>query len=267
MTDVTPVAARRPGFGRGVGAAAAVAVLVVISAGAFATPAGAVSANSFAGPTAVSGTAQAAASRLVPVSQPLVVLQQGHVAHRRPNRQARRVEYVPARRPLTAVRTVLPVLGHAHARRWVRVRLPGRPNGHAGWIRTAHTRHTSTPWRLSLDVSARRVTVLYGGQTKRRFRAVVGTPATPTPPGRYFVEEGVALPGHVGGPFALATSARSNVLQEFEGGPGQIALHGTAGLAGALGSAASHGCIRLGTGAIVWLARRVGGGVPLTIRP
>ena len=30
-----------------------------------------------------------------------------------------------------------------------------------------------------------------------------------------------------GGPYALATSARSNVLQEFEGGPGQIALHGS----------------------------------------
>ena len=56
------------------------------------------------------------------------------------------------------------------------------------------------------------------------------------------------------------------MLQEFEGGPGQIAIHGTNGLSGALGSAASHGCIRLGTSAITWLARRIGGGVPLTIR-
>ena len=52
-----------------------------------------------------------------------------------------------------------------------------------------------------------------------------------------------ALPSAAGGPFALATSARSYVLQEFEGGPGQIALHGTNDLSGALGSAASHGCI------------------------
>jgi lipoprotein-anchoring transpeptidase ErfK/SrfK len=43
----------------------------------------------------------------------------------------------------------------------------------------------------------------------------------------------------------LATSARSNVLQEFDGGPGQIALHGTDHLSGALGTAASHGCIRM----------------------
>ena len=68
-----------------------------------------------------------------------------------------------------------------------------------------------------------------------------------------------------GAPFALATSARSNVLQEFNGGPGQIALHGTNNISGALGTAASHGCIRLSTQAITWLARRIGSGIPLTI--
>ena len=199
------------------------------------------------------------------MSQPLVVVERGHVARARPNRGARRIEYVAPRRPLTGVRTVLPALGHGKSRAWVRVRLPGRPNSHAGWIRTAHTRRTSTPWRVALDLSARRVTVYHGGLVQRRFRVVVGASYTPTPRGRFFVEEGVALPGQTGGPFALATSARSNVLQEFEGGPGQIALHGTDGLAGALGSASSHGCIRLSSGAIGWLARRVGGGVPLTI--
>ncbi len=200
-------------------------------------------------------------------SQALVVLQQGHVARGGPSRSAKRIEYVAARRPLTGVRTVLPVLGEVEGGAWVRVRLPGRPNSHSGWIRTAHTRPTSTLWHLSVDLSARRVTVRLGGQVKRRFRAVIGTASTPTPLGRVFVEEGVALdPWHAGGPYALATSARSNVLQEFAGGPGQVAIHGTAGLAGALGSASSHGCIRLSTGAITWLARRVGGGVPLSIR-
>jgi hypothetical protein len=210
---------------------------------------------------------QASAGSGIAASQPLVVLEQGHVARSRPHRHAERIEYVAARRPLTGVRTVLPALGEGRSAAWVRVRLPGRPNGHAAWIRTAHTRQTSTLWHLSLDLSARRVTVRLGGRVSRHFRAVIGTSATPTPLGRFFVEEGVALaPWHAGGPYALATSARSNVLQEFAGGPGQIALHGVAGLAGALGSASSHGCIRLSTGAITWLARRIGGGVPLTIR-
>jgi lipoprotein-anchoring transpeptidase ErfK/SrfK len=109
------------------------------------------------------------------------------------------------------------------------------------------------------------ITVYRDGHAARRFRAVVGKPSTPTPGGHFFVEESLALAGQVGGPFALATSARSDVLQEFEGGPGQIAIHGTDYLAGALGSAASHGCIRLSTPAITWLAQRIGSGVSLTI--
>ena len=100
----------------------------------------------------------------------------------------------------------------------------------------------------------------------RQFPAVVGKASTPTPKGRFFVEEALSLSSAApGAPYALATSARSNVLQEFDGGPGQIALHGRAHLSGALGTAASHGCVRLGTAAIVWLARRIGAGTPLII--
>ena len=77
---------------------------------------------------------------------------------------------------------------------------------------------------------------------------MIGKPSTPTPRGAFFIEEALALSSYeTGGPFALATSARSNVFQEFEGGPGQIGIHGTDNLSGAPGSAASHGCIRLRT--------------------
>jgi lipoprotein-anchoring transpeptidase ErfK/SrfK len=209
-----------------------------------------------------------AGARVAP-SQRLVVLQRDHVARSAPRAHARALESVAARRPLTRVRTVLPVIGtrrSATGRSWLHVRLPGRPSGHTGWIRAVQTRPSATEWHLSVDLSARRVTVRRDGRVERRFTAVIGTASTPTPRGRFFIEEGVATPvGHPGGPFALATSARSSVLQEFAGGPGQIALHGSAGLAGAPGTAASHGCIRLSTSAITWLARRIGGGVPLTI--
>ena len=205
-----------------------------------------------------------------PAGQPLVVLMGNHVARTGPGKRFRRIESVAARRPLTHVRTVLPALRYARSRdgkTWVRVRLPGRPSGHKGWIHAHRTRRTSTDWRLVLDLSARRVTVYHNGRVKRRYRAVVGTPSTPTPRGHFFIEEALALaPWAAGGPFALATSARSAVLQEFAGGPGQIALHGTNNLPGTLGTAASHGCVRLSTRAIIWLARRIGGGVPLTVR-
>jgi len=212
--------------------------------------------------------ARAAAAR-VSASQPLVVLLHDQVARTRPDHRARRIESVRARRPLTRVPTVLPVLGTATAAggtSWVHVRLPGRPNGHSGWIRAAQTRRTSTAWHITVRLSTRLVTVLRDGRVQRRFRAVVGAPATPTPVGRFFVEEAVALsPQDAGGPFALAASARSPVLQQFAGGPGQIALHGTDNLPGARGTAVSHGCVRLSTRAISWLAARIGGGVPLTV--
>lgn len=211
--------------------------------------------------------ARAAGSGVV-VTQRLVVLKHAHAVRTKPNRHARAIEWVGARRPLTGVQTILPVLGRALAsggQAWVHVRLPGRPNGHEGWIRAYRTRATSTGWRLKLDLSARRVTAYQYGRMIRRFSAVVGKPSTPTPTGRFFIEEALDLSAQVGGPFALATSARSDVLQEFEGGPGQIALHGTNGLSGALGSAASHGCIRLDTDSITWLATHVGRGVPLII--
>ncbi len=70
----------------------------------------------------------------------------------------------------------------------------------------------------------------------------------------------------VGAPFALALSARSNVLQEFDGGPGQIAFHGLAHVGGTLGTASSHGCIRLAVGALDWLVVRIGPGIPVSIR-
>jgi L,D-transpeptidase-like protein len=211
---------------------------------------------------------QASASG-VPAGQALVVLLHDHVARVAPSMHARPMAVIASRRPLTGVETVLPVLGHAksrHGRRWVEVLTPGRPDGRHGWITASGTRPSWTAWRLSVDLSARALTVYYRGRVIRRFPVVVGAPSTPTPEGRFFIEESLSLsPRASGAPFALATSARSDVLQEFDGGPGQIAVHGMGNLAGALGTASSHGCIRLDTADITWLAMHIGAGVPLRI--
>ena len=63
----------------------------------------------------------------------------------------------------------------------------------------------------------------------------------------------------------MATSAHSDVLQEFGGGDGQIALHGTVGLSGGLGTFSSHGCVRFAPAAINWIARHVGPGTPVVV--
>jgi lipoprotein-anchoring transpeptidase ErfK/SrfK len=205
----------------------------------------------------------------VAVTQPLVILLQDHVAHASASTGARVIEPVAALRPLTKVRTVLPVMGAVKGKdgnRWVHVRLPGRPSGHTGWILADQTIRSSTEWRLVVDVTDRTVSVFRDGLLVRAFSAVVPKAATPTPYGQFFVEEALAISPHdVGGPYALAISARSDIFQEFEGGPGQIGIHGTDGLAEPLGSAASHGCIRLAPSAITWLAKRIGAGVPVTV--
>jgi lipoprotein-anchoring transpeptidase ErfK/SrfK len=218
----------------------------------------------------LSGVPPAAAGGVrVQPRQQLALLLTSHRAYRAPSAGSAQQAFVPANRPITGERTTLPVTGRATGPggiRWLHVMLPGRPNGSTGWIAQQGTRKLETSWHIVVNLARRRVTAYSNGRVARTFQAVVGKPSTPTPPGNYFVEETVRMaPGEPGGPFALATSARSNVLQEFEGGPGQIALHGRNDLGGNPGSAESHGCIRLTTASIDWLIARIEPGTPVTI--
>jgi lipoprotein-anchoring transpeptidase ErfK/SrfK len=211
----------------------------------------------------------AAAAPTVARSQELAVFVHGQTAMTKPDSRSKGRVWVERNRPITEGRTVLPVTGHRTDKggtRWLQVRLPGRPNGSTGWIRKARTTRSATPWHLVIDLSERRLTVYRQGRNVRSFLSVIGASSTPTPVGKYFVEENVLLKGgQVGGPFALALSARSYVFQEFAGGPGQIAVHGVWNVGGTMGTAASHGCVRLDTAAITWLGERIAPGVPVSI--
>ena len=203
-------------------------------------------------------------------TQELALLWAPHTARSAPSTRAVALQRVRTHRPLTAERTALPVLGKtrdAGGETWLKVMLPGRPNGHTGWIESGKTTRAATSWHLVVSTSQRQVTVYHRGRAVRTFEAIVGKPSTPTPIGRFFVEEAIQLrSGDVGAPFALALSARSTVLQEFAGGPGQIAVHGLANIGGVLGTAVSHGCVRLSGAAMRWLVARIGPGAPVTVR-
>ena len=220
---------------------------------------------------AVASQAEAAGSKSPEVApqREIALLLEPHRALRAPRPGAPLRARVTARRPLTGERTALPVLARRADPRgatWLKVILPGRPNGASGWINAHDVRLATTGWHLVVDLRTRRVAAYRDGRLARSFEAVIGKPSTPTPTGGFFVEETLKLPtGEPGGPFALALSARSNVLRHFEGGPGQIAIHGRGRLGGTLGAAESHGCIRLATATISWLARRIGPGTPVTI--
>ncbi|HET9104921.1 MAG TPA: L,D-transpeptidase [Solirubrobacteraceae bacterium] len=215
----------------------------------------------------MSAPALAGARPMVRPDQPLVRLLFGHRVYARPGAHPS-PRRLPARTPLTGETTTLPVLGHAVTarHRWLRVMLPGRPNSSTGWIQQGGTRASETGWQISVNLSRRQIRVYFIGHLLKTFTAVVGKPSTPTPTGHFFVEETEVMPGTApGGPYVLALSARSNVLQEFDGGPGQIGIHGRDLLGGDLGQAESHGCMRLATPDITWLADRIGPGVPVTI--
>lgn len=220
------------------------------------------------------GQAARSATRIAPAQQ-IVTLHVIKDVHAKPLMQMPSLSAVADQRPITRVATTLPVLEQAtddNGRPWLRVRLPGRVFHRrtpppTGWITASETTLSTTPWHLVVDIRSRRVLVYRAGRRVRTFTVIVGKPSTPTPRGEYFVEEGMRLAAkHPGAPFALATSARSRVLEEFMGGPGQIALHGVENIGGQMGTAMSNGCIRMTSQAILWLGRRIKPGVPVTIR-
>lgn len=212
--------------------------------------------------------APATAGAITPTTK-VAVLLKAHAVRGYPGLDAQPTETLPVRTPLTHTPTSVPVMQTAttaDGREWLWVRLPGRPNGRTGWILARDTAIDADRWQVVVDLSARRVSVYRSGRRVRRFGAVVGKPATPTPRGRFFVEEILKLSkGAELGPDALALSARSDVLQEFAGGPGQIAIHGRGRIGGTPGTAASHGCVRLRDADVAWLARHVLAGTPVTI--
>jgi lipoprotein-anchoring transpeptidase ErfK/SrfK len=154
-------------------------------------------------------------------------------------------------------------------RDWVKLLLADRPNGSAGWVPRDRVALARTRYWVTIRVRARRVTVHRNGNRVRRFRAVVGAPRTPTPRGLAAIYERNRQPdpGAFLGPWALSLTSLSNVLKSFGGGPGRVAIHGRAGasLKDPLGSARSHGCIRVNNDDIRWMAEHISAGTPVRI--
>jgi lipoprotein-anchoring transpeptidase ErfK/SrfK len=186
----------------------------------------------------------------------------------------RPVTTLPATGPWTGGSVGLLILGARRdpaGRRWLRVALPARPNGRSGWVAADRVVVTRTRWRVVVDVGARRLTLLRAGRAVLRVRAVVGAPGTPTPIGRFAVFETARQRDPRGflGPWALHLTGHSDVLDNYGGGPGRVAIHGRDGasLRDPLGSARSHGCVRVDDRAIALLAQRLRPGAPVTIGP
>jgi lipoprotein-anchoring transpeptidase ErfK/SrfK len=128
---------------------------------------------------------------------------------------------------------------------WLRVLVPVWPNEAAGWVKRTEVRVRRAHERIVVDLSERTLRHFLRGELAHRFDVGIGTRATPTAIGTFYVWARVpqASPTGAYGIFALGLSGFSEVLRDWPGG-GRMAIHGTAD-ASDRGGMNSHGCVRV----------------------
>jgi lipoprotein-anchoring transpeptidase ErfK/SrfK len=150
--------------------------------------------------------------------------------------------------------------------RWYRVQLPIKPNGVTGFVRARAVRVDTVATRIVVDLSQRRLTLFRNATPTLSATVAVGSPSTPTPTGRFYVNQRL-VPSDIGGPFgpaAIGISAFSTVLTGWvQGGP--VAIHGT-NEPWSIGHAVSNGCIRLPNATLKKVFREAPAGTPVIIR-
>lgn len=161
---------------------------------------------------------------------------------------------------------VLDMTVDKHYRRWLRIRIPYRPNGRTGWVLSGALGPMRVA-RTSLVVERRklRATLYDDGKQVFTTRVAIGRAGTPTPIGTYFVSARVrgARFGPAYGTWTFLTTAYSRRL-DWPGG-GLVGVHGT-NQPGLVPGRPSNGCIRMRNEAITKLARLMPIGTPLRIR-
>jgi len=155
--------------------------------------------------------------------------------------------------------------GHAPAG-WVHVVLPVRPNGSTGWVQAQDVTETSVPFHVVVHLATHQLVVTQGTSILLTDTVAIGAPATPTPPGHYYVRVLFQAPdpNTVYGPWDFGLSAHSDALTTFEGSDAEIGIHGNND-ASVLGSSVTHGCVRMSNAGITRLSGILPLGTPVDI--
>ncbi|MGN6870622.1 MAG: L,D-transpeptidase [Solirubrobacteraceae bacterium] len=151
-------------------------------------------------------------------------------------------------------------------REWVKLRIPGRPNGRTGWVQ----RSALGPFHLNhllVVVNRERMRMYFYSRGHRIWNAPVGVgkPSTPTPAGRFWIDERFTITNPSSGyyPYAFGTTDYSTLTEWPHGGV--VGIHGPyydpQGIPGQI----SHGCIRLQVADDFWLAAHVKLGTPVHV--
>jgi lipoprotein-anchoring transpeptidase ErfK/SrfK len=164
--------------------------------------------------------------------------------------------------------SALPVLEQTGG--YLRVRVQQRPNESTAWIAAEGVEITETPYRIEVDLPARRVRLLNLGEVELDVPAIVGRPATPTPAGHFFVTMLQPGPSAGYGKLVLVLSAHSETIDNWQGsGDAVTAIHGPLGNEASVdkAGATSNGCVRIHMADLDALAAVVPPGAPVDILP
>ena len=137
---------------------------------------------------------------------------------------------------------------------WLQVWLPLRPNGTTGWVQRGDVDITYNRFRIEVELEGHQLRLFEGGEQVLEEPIGVGTDNTPTPGGVFYIRSLIASTDPVYGTYAFGLSGFSEVHETFNGGPGDIGIHGTSDPS-TIGTDVSNGCIRLNDEVVINLAR------------
>jgi lipoprotein-anchoring transpeptidase ErfK/SrfK len=130
------------------------------------------------------------------------------------------------------------------------------------------------PLALTVTREGKRVRVFKRGKLVKTYTVAVGSPEFPTPIGEYVVQSMQKNPawnvpnsewaGDLAGESIPGGDPRNPLVARWIGFNGSVGFHGTAS-AGSLGTAASHGCIRMAPADVIDLFERVSIGTPVLV--
>lgn len=132
----------------------------------------------------------------------------------------------------------------------------------------------ANPVAVTVSRSETRVRVFRRGKLVKTYTVAVGSPQYPTPTGRFVVQTMQKNPswnvpnsewaGDLAGESIPGGDPRNPLVARWIGFNGSVGFHGTAS-AGSLGSAASHGCVRMAPPDVIDLFTRVNTGTPVLV--
>lgn len=148
---------------------------------------------------------------------------------------------------------------------WVLVRTSVRKH-HVGWLPLKSGALFSQPRTLVIDLSKRTLTVFHRGRQTDTYKVAIGTPATPTPRGKFAITDRLVTgtPNGDYGCCILALNARQDKIAQGWGGGDRVAIHATPHR-WTIGKRVSHGCVRATNKALKRLMGQVRLGTPVTI--